>query len=241
MMRSKEFFTLTLLRQPSRKAPVQKRRHGLATYEAIVETAVKLLLELGPEALTTTRLSKASGIVQSGFYTHFQNTDEVLVVAAERIGSHLRAVVRGWQEELVKLHGGTVEEVTQHYARIFRLLLEDRHFTELFLQYRRLPTPLGEVLRAFEGGILEDSTKILAHIVRPDDPSPRTIDREQTEWLLEMFWAVADMVIRMEQPEKRLEAVAWQFAVLTKTSVALGYGNKAKVSILNQALTHLFE
>ncbi len=102
--------------------------------------------EEGPEEVTTARLARASGVVQSGFYTHFKNVDEAIVVAAEHTGRRLRDVIRAWRADVIALGNLSVKQLAEHYAALIRLLLEERHFTELYLQYRRAPSALGDPL-----------------------------------------------------------------------------------------------
>ena len=101
--------------------------------------------EEGPEEVTTARLARASGVVQSGFYTHFKNVDEAIVVA-EHTGRRLRDVIRTWRADVIALGNLSVKQLAEHYAALIRLLLEERHFTELYLKYRRAPSALGDTL-----------------------------------------------------------------------------------------------
>ncbi len=212
----------------------RKRRKGRVTSSRIVETAARILLEEGPQQITTGRLAEASGIVQSGFYTHFKNTEEVLIAAAEQIGTHLRKVAGEGQAQIVALQGGTVAQLAQHYANLFRLLLEDRHFTELFLQYRRAPTPLGQMLRGFERGITLDTAGFLAQMAR-QSPVPRPEDLELSESIIGMFWACMDALLSSEKGEVALEDIAMRLAVVSKISAELTYGNVDRKRLMEQA------
>ncbi len=219
---------------------VRKRSRGRATYRKIVEAALTIMREEGPEGVTTTRLAEASGIVQSGFYTHFSNVDEALTAAAEGTGQHLRALVDDWREEIVALDGGTVHQLAEHYERLLTLLLRDRPFTELYLQYRRAPTPLGETLRRFEKDVTEDVAAHLARLVRPDDPVPGAADTLQAELIMGFFLSVVDLALR-DASAARLRTLSLHLSVLTKASVEAGYGDVGASALLHQTGLGLLE
>ena len=203
---------------------VRKRSRGRATYQRIVEAALTIMREEGPGGVTTTRLAEASGIVQSGFYTHFGNVEEALIAAAENTGGHLRALFHAWRGEIVALEGGSVAQLAAHYERLLGLLLRDRPFTELYLQYRRAPTPLGETLRRFEGDVVGDVASHLARLMHPEDPSPREVDSSQAELIVGLFLSVLDVALR-EPGAARLSVLSLHLSVLTKAGVEVGYGD----------------
>jgi AcrR family transcriptional regulator len=204
---------------------IRKRSNGRATARRIIEAAVNILREEGTQHVTTTRLAEASGIVQSGFYTHFQNTEEVIAIAADHTAKYLRDVIRSLQDELVALRGGTVAEVARHFVQVFELLLRDRHFTELYLQYRRSPSPLGEVLRRFESNATSDIADELAKVTHPEDPVQNVLDQQQAELILGYFSASMDILLRCDDPEARLENLAFQLALVTKLGVDFAYSS----------------
>ena len=213
---------------------VRKRSNGLATYHRMVQAAVTIMREEGPGEVTTARLAEASGVVQSGFYTHFKNVDEAIVAAAEQTGQRLREVIRSWRAEIVALGGGTVQQLAEHYAALIKLLLNERHFTELYLQYRRTPSRLGEVLRHFEADVLRDISVHLEQMLHPSaqhaghlyNPPLQARDRQQAEQIVGMFWVAVDRALYADAgpAEDDVERLALQLAVLTKASVELGYG-----------------
>ena len=222
------------------RVSVRKRSRGRATYQKIVEAALTIMREEGPEGVTTTRLAEASGIVQSGFYTHFSNVDEALIAAAEATGGRLRALFHDWREEIVALEGGSVAQLAAHYERLLGLLLRDRPFTELYLQYRRAPTPLGETLRRFEGDVVGDVASHLARLMHPEDEAPRGVDALQAELIVGLFLSALDVALR-EPGDARLKTLALHLSVLTKASVEVGYGDVEGSPLLHEAGLGLLE
>ena len=199
----------------------RKRSNGLATHQKIVNAAVTIMREEGPTGVTTARLAEASGIVQSGFYTHFKNVDEAIVAAAEHTGQRLRDIIRRWRMEIVALGDVTVQQLAEHYASLIHLLLEERHFTELYLQYRRTPTSLGAVLRQFEVNVIADVGVHLEQMIPAEFRGSEDKDRQQAEQIVGMFWVALDRALYAEGD---IGSLALQLAVLTKASVELGYG-----------------
>ena len=200
---------------------VRKRSNGLATHQKIVSAAVTIMREEGPAGVTTARLAEASGIVQSGFYTHFKNVDEAIVAAAEHTGQRLRDIIKQWRMEIVALGDVTVQQLAEHYASLIRLLLKERHFTELYLQYRRTPTSLGTALRQFEVNVIADVGVHLEQMIPAEFRGLKDKDRQQAEQIVGMFWVALDRALYAEGDT---ESLALQLAVLTKASVELGYG-----------------
>ena len=199
---------------------VRKRSNGLATYHKIVEATVTIMRQEGPGGVTTARLAHASGIVQSGFYTHFKNVDEAIVAAAEHSGQRLRDVIQTWRSETIALRNVSVRRLAEHYEALLELLLGERHFTELYLQYRRSPSTLGEVLRQFEADVLYDISVHLGETFHPSEPL-REVDRQQAEQIVGMFWVAVDRALYT--PEADPKTLALELAVLSKVSLELSY------------------
>ncbi len=215
--------------------PVRKRRRGQVTTRKIVDAAITLLLTEGLEAVTTSRLAQASGIVQSGFYTHFRSVDEVIAQAAERIGQHLRRAIHNLQQELVALRGGTVAELHDHYLRILRLLLtQDREFSVLFVQYRRSPSPLGDSLRRFERSLIRDTARALAPMTHPAQPAAGQRDLAQAESLFNLFWVEMDLLLQGRASEAALDRAALHLAILSKVSVEFNYRDFDRARLLRR-------
>ena len=75
-----------LLREP-RKSPVQAR--SAASVEAILEATIQVLLSIGKERLTTTRVALRAGVSVGTLYQYFPNKGALLQAVLER---HLNEV-----------------------------------------------------------------------------------------------------------------------------------------------------
>lgn len=122
-----------------------KRRRKEQTRDRMLEAAAELLCSEGLPALTTVRVTKEAGIVQSGFYAHFKNPEHLQQELAERAGGELRASIAAWMEALY----ADTDDLAG-LARAYRVMLDrfdaERPLVDLFLRYRRSPSPLGVVL-----------------------------------------------------------------------------------------------
>ncbi|MER6154350.1 TetR/AcrR family transcriptional regulator [Streptomyces sp. NPDC001868] len=75
----------------STRVPQERRRRRptrsgvVLSEELIVETALRLIGEHGPEALSVRRLGTALGCDPSALYRYFENTDDLVLAIADRI------------------------------------------------------------------------------------------------------------------------------------------------------------
>jgi len=115
------------------------RARRVQTRRAILDAAVAICVEEGPAALTTTRLSRAAGITQPGFYTHFDNVEDCLRTMAGEVGAAVREHDRAVRLE-ADLASDPREAIRDIHRRTIDVLLVDRTWLTLFLRYRRDPT-----------------------------------------------------------------------------------------------------
>ncbi len=139
---------------PSR--PRSKRRDGEATRQRLIEAALALLEHEGIQAISTTRLTQAAGIVQSGFYAHFDRVETCLVAAVEQAGARIRIpLVTGLREVRVSGHGGG-PPLLAHYRRALELLESEGAFIRLFLRYQHDPSAVGQAMSAVRRRMVAD-------------------------------------------------------------------------------------
>jgi AcrR family transcriptional regulator len=112
----------------------------------MLEAAVELLRTEGPGSLTTVRLTREAGIVQSGFYAHFKNPDHLQEELAEKKGQQLRESMARWMAALRSDPRTDLDALTARYREVLDLFEEESEVVDLFLRYRRTPTPLGAVM-----------------------------------------------------------------------------------------------
>lgn len=123
-----------------------RRRGREPTRDRMLEAAVQLLREEGPSSLTTVRITKEAGIVQSGFYAHFRNPEHLQQELAERVGRDLSAAVATWTAALRADPHGHDGKLVARYLEVLQLFQRESVLVDLFLRYRRSHSPLGMVL-----------------------------------------------------------------------------------------------
>ncbi len=89
-----------------RKSPVQAR--STASVEAILEATVQVLVSIGKERLTTTRVAERAGVSVGTLYQYFPNKTALLQAALRR---HLEAVTNAIDRVCQEQRGHSLEEM----------------------------------------------------------------------------------------------------------------------------------
>ena len=76
-----------------RKSPVQAR--SMASVEAILDATIQVLLSVGKDRLTTTRVAQRAGVSVGTLYQYFPNKSALLKAVLER---HLDGVVEAVEQ-----------------------------------------------------------------------------------------------------------------------------------------------
>lgn len=97
-----------------RKSPVQAR--SSASVEAILDATLQVLLAVGKERLTTTRVAMRAGVSVGTLYQYFPNKSALLQAALRR---HLESTRDAMREVIPRLEGATVEEMLSTIAMEF--------------------------------------------------------------------------------------------------------------------------
>jgi AcrR family transcriptional regulator len=94
-----------LLWEP-RKSPVQAR--SAASVDAILEAAIQVLLKVGKERLTTTRVAERAGVSVGTLYQYFPNKSALLRAVLRR---HFDQVLEAVEQACREQRGNTVEQM----------------------------------------------------------------------------------------------------------------------------------
>src|SRR6201999_513352 len=89
-----------------RKSPVQAR--STASVEAILEATIQVLLKVGKERLTTTRVAARAGVSVGTLYQYFPNKSALLQAALKR---HLAEVTETVERVCQEQKGKTLQEM----------------------------------------------------------------------------------------------------------------------------------
>ena len=97
-----------------RKTPVQAR--STVTVEAIYEATFQVLLAVGPDRLTTTRVAERAGVSVGTLYQYFPNKQSLLLSALEK---HLDRVVSAVELACRRNHGRQVSTMIESVFEAF--------------------------------------------------------------------------------------------------------------------------
>jgi AcrR family transcriptional regulator len=125
--------------------PRRRKRSREQTRDRMLEAAIELLNREGLPSLTTVRVTREAGIVQSGFYAHFKSPEHLQQELAERAGRELRESIASWMAAL-RAGGSDPESLGRAYHEVIELFRTEAPLVDLFLRYRRSPSPMGIVL-----------------------------------------------------------------------------------------------
>lgn len=123
----------------------RRKRSREQTRDRMLEAAVELLRREGLPSLTTVRVTREAGIVQSGFYAHFKSPEHLQQELAERAGRDLREAIATWMAAL-RAGGEDPASLASCYREVLSLFRDEAPLIDLFLRYRRSASPLGMVL-----------------------------------------------------------------------------------------------
>ena len=104
----------TLSRSEPRKSPVQAR--STASVDAILKATVQVLLKVGKEKLTTTRVAARAGVSVGTLYQYFPNKS-ALLKAAMRL--HMEEIFAEVEKVCVGERGQKVEQMAEALAVAF--------------------------------------------------------------------------------------------------------------------------
>jgi AcrR family transcriptional regulator len=129
-----------------------------ATRRRLIEATLEILSQEGSSALTTGRVAECAGIVQSGFYKHFPNMDACLTEALSPIQAAVRDDIatrrRAWFAS--EPEGSSSAAGARHYAENLAFVVEHPTLSEIAVRRRFETGPVGELMRSFADGLVED-------------------------------------------------------------------------------------
>ena len=208
---------------PAEPTGAPKRIEGRTTRERITNAAIKVLREEGPSAISTIRLAREVGIVQSGFYRHFTSVDACLAEAAAQIVRQFRAPLREsmalLRSEELTLDRPSVEPTRAHYGRLLDMMLPSWPALAIVLKFRRAPGPLGTALSNARDEVVEDVIGYLSDLLHSlditGDHEPRL--RLLAELITEAFLTATETLVH--HPELDRDIVAQVLADATQPLV----------------------
>lgn len=202
---------------------------------SILDAAIMLALENGPEALSTVRIARAMDIVQSGFYAHFKNMDDCISALALRIEASVRAPIAERMAALRQSNPSDAATLTPYYEGLFDLIEDTGPLMELFLRYRQDRSPLGAVLDQGEAALVEDLTDHLDAIMPADAGAPALAHRSAKDRRQACF-VMAHFLVRQTFEGVRM----WREGQLARTAAARLLAEQTAVFGVSAAAAGMF-
>ncbi|RDI94449.1 TetR/AcrR family transcriptional regulator [Meiothermus sp. QL-1] len=198
---------------------MRKRAHGQATRERLIEATIRLLKQKGLGAISTARVAREAGIVQSGFYAHFESLEACIAEAARRIGNRIRITLVHGLERIRHQGAGDYTLIKEQYQRLLAELQEQWIFVELFVRYFREPSPLGQALAQVHEKLRAELITHLQEVLKPLGLENR--DQAQLGYLADLL---ISMCISSAESLRREPHLEKEFAahLLTLSTMELG-------------------
>lgn len=202
---------------------IPRKEKRAATRERLIQAAIELLRREGAAALTTVSVTKAAGIVQSGFYMHFKNIDECKKAAAERVAKRIGDYVALHRRRMHSLDPDDLELLRRHCEKMLEIFSAEKKFAEIFLNYRYDISPLGEAMRELKQRLRNDLVEDLSQIIFQNALPPET-QRErvalQAEIILAAALTVGEALIENRIGDIKIAAELLALNIMSSTDAA---------------------
>jgi AcrR family transcriptional regulator len=207
---------------------VPRKEKRAATRERLVQAAIELLRKEGAAALNTVNVTRAAGIVQSGFYMHFKNIDECKKAAAERVAKRIRDYVALHRRRMHKLDPDDLNLLREHCEKMLEIFHEEKKFAEIFISYRRDLSPLGEAMRELQSRLHNDLVEDLSLVIfQGAHLSAKEQERVslQAEMILAAALIAGEALIEGRVGNIKVAADLLAINIMTSTDAAFGKTN----------------
>src|SRR5262245_59085506 len=144
----------------TRDIPARRARR-FVTRAALLDKARELIRSGQP--LTTVSLTRAFGVSQPAFYSHFRSIDECEREVFREVGERLRRLHSKQRRKLLSGRGLQVDAIAEHLESIIGDLIDNAVLFEIAQRRRHDSSAMGDVVRAVEAGAREE----LAADLRP--------------------------------------------------------------------------
>jgi AcrR family transcriptional regulator len=96
---------------------VPRQARAIKTYEAILEAAAHLLIEVGVERISTNQIAERAGITVPALYRYFPNKYSVLNALGSRLMDRQNAVLEEWHKQFAD--DASVDQMLDSLPRVF--------------------------------------------------------------------------------------------------------------------------
>jgi AcrR family transcriptional regulator len=222
---------------PSSREPGRRGKQG-ETRARLIQVTIDLVRQEGVGALTTSRITRAAGIAQPGFYAHFKNVDQIVRHAVSHVVEDTREkikVVRRRAFERFRDPNADLRSATRSaYNETLDVFLADPTFAELLLRYRRDPSVLGGSMQIVMERVREDFTNDLwrnAEVAGFKEEQRPTV-MFWADQILALYFAGAEALLDGRQTDREMLVDA-----LTQSSMAIMRANLKSMGLPAAAAT----
>ena len=179
-----------------RKSPVQAR--STASVEALLEATIHVLLRVGKDRLTTTRVALRAGVSVGTLYQYFPNKRALLQAALRR---HLEQVARAIENICREQMGNSLEEMAA--ALIDAFLAAKMKDSKTSVALYSVSSDVDGAKIALQVG-LRGTKAIVAMLATAREPL--TKDLQLIAWMLQgAMNGISRRLLESEAPEKHVE------------------------------------
>lgn len=128
---------------------LSRKEQKARTRERIIDAAVQVLLSEGFEGFSMRRVSKAAGIAQPSFYSHFENMDELLSAVSNKVKDYYIYPMQGVMLQMVDgIEKDQLKSIFRNiYGMLFDMYLSNPELFCVALNEGRANSQYGKQLR----------------------------------------------------------------------------------------------
>jgi AcrR family transcriptional regulator len=184
-----------------RKSPVQAR--SAASVDAILEATIQVLLQIGKERLTTTRVAARAGVSVGTLYQYFPNKSALLQAAVKR---HLIEVTEAVERVCLEQEGKTLRQMATALITDFLEAKMRAPKTSVALYYASSDVDGAKILQQMRGRSDKAIVRMLA-----TSSDPLVTDLHLVCFMLQgVMVGVSRRMLESAAPEKQLDALRQQ-------------------------------
>jgi AcrR family transcriptional regulator len=196
-----------------RKSPVQAR--SMASVEAILDATIQVLLAVGKDRLTTTRVAQRAGVSVGTLYQYFPNKSALLKAVLER---HLDAVVEAVEQVSREQRGKSLSEMGAALVTAF-LAAKMRHVKASAAMYAVSSDFDGAKIRRQMSGRIQKA--ITSMLLSAQEPYGRDVELAASV-LQGSLAGVSQRLLESPTPEKFVDGLREEMIVFVIAYLGTG-------------------
>src|SRR6201986_4243107 len=202
--RSSHLSPRTALVLEPRKSPVQAR--SAASVDAILEATIQVLLTIGKEKLTTTRVAERAGVSVGTLYQYFPNKSSLLQASLKR---HLDAVTDAIERVCKLQHGAALRTMTTGLIESFLATKMEDPRVSAALYFVSSDLDAARIVRNSRGPGHKAITQMLSSSSEPLSTDPSVV----AGLLHGMMVGVSRNLLESPSPAKHLDSTRQELVV----------------------------